>query len=78
MLRSIFGQHFIQTYFCISYIIRITENEKIESNYFTCPSGVTQGSHLGPLFFLIHINNIMFQRRRMLLYGDNLKMFFTV
>ena len=48
-----------------------------QSEPFTATSGVPQGSHLGPLFFIIYINNIKecFSNTKFLLYADDLKIF---
>lgn len=43
-------------------------------------SGIAQGSHLGPLFFIIYINDIKscFRHSNFLMYADDLKLFSTI
>lgn len=48
-----------------------------ESNWFSTSSGVPQGSHLGPLFFNIFINDIQrcFLHSKYCLFADDMKIF---
>lgn len=50
------------------------------SEYATVPSGVAQGSHLGPLLFILYINDIQycFKNTHFLMYADDLKIFTTI
>ena len=54
--------------------------ENCKSRLFPAPSGVSQGSHLGPLLFLLMINDCpsLLKNVSILLYADDLKLFHII
>lgn len=50
------------------------------SEKFTCPSGVPQGSNLGPLLFLLFVNDLptVIQDSEILMYADDVKMYRSI
>lgn len=80
---EIFGFHSTLISSIHTYLIDRTQYVKINDNLshsFKVNSGVPQGSHLGPLLFLIFINDITNELKysRCLLYADDLKIFLPV
>lgn len=57
--------------------VQIVKIESSFSDYIHVPSGVPQGSHIGPLLFLLFINDIseIFTNSQCLLYADDLKLY---
>lgn len=57
--------------------VKIGDNK---SELFPVLSGVPQGSHLGPLLFILFINDVVdvFQHSKCLLYADDLKLFHRI
>jgi hypothetical protein len=66
-----------------SYLTGRTQRVKLEdylSESIQCHSGVPQGSHLGPIFFILDINAALdiFENVSVLGYADDLKLFITI
>lgn len=70
--------HWIGSYLCDrQQYVRISG---FKSHVFDVSSGVPQGSHLGPLLFILFINDVCSAVKfsRCLLYADDLKLFHTI
>jgi hypothetical protein len=67
----------------VSYLTGRTQRVRV-GNYLSgtiyCHSGVPQGSHLGPLFYIADINDVLdiFENVRVLAYADDLKLYMRV
>lgn len=66
-----------------SYLDERTQTVRVrdELSYkISATSGVLQGSHLGSMFFILFINNLVSQLRHVksVLYADDLKLFMLV
>ena len=55
------------------------EYDKVDSTVYPVKSGFPQGSLLGPLLFLLHINDIRMEitKCKMLLYADDMVIFYS-
>ena len=55
------------------------EYDKVDSTVYPVKSGFLQGSLLGPLLFLLHINDIRMEitKCKMLLYADDMVIFYS-
>jgi hypothetical protein len=66
-----------------SYLTGRTQRVKLEeylSESIQCHSWVPQGSHLGPIFFILDINGALdiFENVNVLEYADDLQLFMTI
>jgi hypothetical protein len=66
-----------------SYLTGRTQRVRLKdylSESIQCHSGVLQGSHLGPIFFILDINGAfdLFENVSLLGYADDLKLFMTI
>jgi Reverse transcriptase (RNA-dependent DNA polymerase) len=66
-----------------SYLTGRTQRVKLEdflSDEIQCFSSVPQGSHLGPMFFIVDIDDVFnhFEHVRALGYADDLKLFMNI
>jgi hypothetical protein len=59
---------------------QLVKLEDYLSESIQCHSGVPQGSHLGPIFFIMVINRALdlFENVSVLGYADDLKLFMTI
>ena len=85
LLRKLnrFGIHSNMLKWIESYLTGRTQQVKIStclSRAFVVKSGVPQGSHLGPLLFILFINDIVdaFEHVTCMLYADDLKLYMKI
>jgi hypothetical protein len=70
-------------FWMVSYLTGCTQRVSVDdylSETIFCHSGVPQGSHFGPLFFIADINDMLdiFENVGVLVYADDLKLYMHV
>lgn len=69
--------HWFKTYLC-GRSLKVKIGEKVSAS-FPAVSGIPQGSHLGPLIFLLYFNDVTFLLKSLRLgFADDLKIYFRI
>ena len=59
----------------LSNRLQYVEHDNIKSDYIPITTGAPQGSILGPLLFIIYLNDIFFSKYKFILYADDTTLF---